>query len=173
VSELSTDRRLIEYLRRSYTATDGLWFMIVEQAHDFEHALALDEQVWQIMPKIQARKAREVLDIAGNSLDDLIACFTLKLQADGHQFRIERSDNEVRFIITHCKWRELLRKSDREDIEPRISTVIWPAELAGWCSEFGGQFEFDYTDEGRPAEEYRIIFRRAESTSASGHQRRE
>jgi len=156
---VNEDQALIEYLRRSYTATDGLWFMVVEQAHDFEHALSLDEQVWQIMPKIQARKARELLDIAANSLDDLIACFTLKLQADGHQFHIERSDNEVRFIITHCKWRELLRKSGREHLEQRISNVIWPAELAGWCSEFGDEFEFEYVDTASGEEQYRIVFR--------------
>jgi len=163
---------LIQYLRRSYTATDGLWFMIVEQAHDFEHALALDEQVWQIMPKIQARKAREVLDISGNSLDDLIACFTLKLQADGHQFDIERGDNQVQFIITRCKWRELLHKSGREHLEERISNVIWPAELRAWCREFGDKFDFEYIDEARPDEEYRIVFRHTGKTSAAQHQRR-
>ena len=161
---MNEDKALIEYLRRSYTATDGLWFMIVEQAHDFEHALALDEQVWQIMPKLQARKAREVLDISSNSLDGLIACFTLKLQADGHQFHIEHSDSEVRFIITLCKWRELLRKSGREHLEERISNVIWPAELAGWCSEFGDEFDFEYIDETGPDEEYRILFRLTERT---------
>jgi len=161
---MSRDRSLIEYLRRSYTATDGLWFMIVEQAHDFDHALALDEQVWQIMPKIQARKAREVLNVSGNSLDDLITCFTLKLQADGHQFHTERSDSEVQFIITLCKWRELLGKSGREHLEQRISSVIWPAELAGWCSEFGDEFEFEYIDEVCLDEEYRLLFRLTERT---------
>ena len=156
---MNEDEALIEYLRRSYTAVDGLWFMIVEQAHNFDHALDLDEQVWQIMPKLQARKAREVLDISGNSLEDLIACFTLKLQADGHQFHIERTDSEVRFIITRCKWRELLRRSGREHLEQRISNVIWPAELAGWCSEFGDKFDCKYIDEDCPNEEYRILFR--------------
>ena len=160
---MNEDEALIEYLRRSYTATDGLWFMIVEQAHDFDHALSLDEQVWQIMPKLQARKAREVLDISDNSLDDLIACFRLKLQADGHQFHIERSDNEVQFIITHCKWRELLCKSGRQHLEERISNVIWPAELAGWCSEFGDEFDFEYVDTASSAEQYRIIFRQSGS----------
>ncbi len=168
---MNQDEALIEYLHRSYTATDGLWFMIVEQAHDFEHALALDElaldeRVWQIMPKIQARKAREVLGISGNSLDDLIACFTLKLQADGHQFHIEHTDSEVQFIITRCKWRELMRKSGRQHIEQRVSSVIWPAELAGWCSEFDDEFEFEYIDETGPDEDYRILFRCAEKTPA-------
>jgi len=152
---------LVQYLRRAYTAVDGLWFMIVEQAHGFEHALALDEQVWQVMPKIQARKAREVLGITGNSLMDLITCFRLKLEGDGHQFEVHQTSDEVQFVITHCKWRELLRKSGREHLEKRISSIIWPAELRGWCREFGDEFEFEYIDEVRSAEEYRILFRQS------------
>ncbi len=64
------DKALIEYLRRSYTAVDGLWFVMVEEAYGFQQALELDEQVWEILPKIQARQARQVLGITGNSCDD-------------------------------------------------------------------------------------------------------
>ncbi len=165
---MNEDQALIEYLRRSYTATDGLWFMVAEEAHDFEHALALDEQVWQILPKIQARKAREVLGITGNSVADLTACFSLKLKADGHEFHVEQLPDGTEFVITRCQWRELLRKSGREHLEKRISGVIWPAELAGWCREFGDEFEFEYLDDPGGStsspqareEEYRIVFRR-------------
>ena len=62
----SDDRALVEYLRRAYHAVDGLWFMIVEEAHDFDHALELDERVWAVLAKIQARKAREVTGCSGN-----------------------------------------------------------------------------------------------------------
>ena len=158
---MNEDQALIEYLRRSYTATDGLWFMVVEEAHDFEHALSLDERVWQILPKIQARKAREVLGISGNSLEDLTACFSLKLKADGHEFHVKQLPDGVKFAITRCQWRELLRQSGREHLEQRISNVIWPAELAAWCREFGGEFEFEYLDQVGRAEEYRIVFRRS------------
>ncbi len=157
---MSKDQALIEYLRRSYTAVDGLWFVMVEEAHDFDHALALDERVWQILPKIQARKAREVLGITGNSLAELTACFRLKLEADGHMFRVDEVPDGVVFVVTRCQWRELLRASGREHLEERISSVIWPTELAGWCAEFGDEFEFEYLDEIGEDEEYRIIFRR-------------
>ncbi len=156
---MNQDKALVEYLRRSYTAVDGLWFVTVEEAHGFEHALALDEKVWQIVPKIQARKAREVLGITGNSIADLTACFSLKLRADGHLFRVDEVPDGVVFVVTHCQWRELLRKSGREHLEKQISSVIWPAELAEWCREFGDEFEFDYVDGIDENEEYRIVFR--------------
>ena len=57
------------------------------------------------------------------------------------------------------KTRELLHKSGREHLEQHISDVIWPAELAGWCSEFGDEFEFKYVDTASSVEQYRIIFR--------------
>ena len=134
-------KALIEYLRRSYTAVDGLWFVMVEEAYGFEQALELDEQVWEILPKIQARQARQVLGITGNSCDDLAACFSLKLRADGHQFQVRQTSDTAQFTIHHCAWLELLRASGREELAEQISGRICPTECRVWCAEFGGQFE--------------------------------
>ncbi|MGD9519267.1 MAG: DUF6125 family protein, partial [Armatimonadota bacterium] len=51
---------------RAYQAVDGLWFMMVEQADGFPKALQLDEQVWQVLAKIEAREDRELLGCTGN-----------------------------------------------------------------------------------------------------------
>jgi len=50
-----TDKQIVEYFKRSYTAVDGLWFMKVEEIYGFDTALDIDEEVWKVMPKIQAR----------------------------------------------------------------------------------------------------------------------
>ena len=60
-------QEIIAMLRRSYLAVDGLWFVMCEQRLGFQAALELDGDVWKVMPKIQARRAREVLGLAGNS----------------------------------------------------------------------------------------------------------
>ncbi|MGD9519751.1 MAG: DUF6125 family protein, partial [Armatimonadota bacterium] len=73
------DVLLVQYLRRAYQAVDGLWFMMVEQADGFPKALQLDEQVWQVLAKIEAREARELLGCTGNDPGDLARCFSLKL----------------------------------------------------------------------------------------------
>ena len=44
--------QVVEYLRRSYQAVDGLWFMKVEEALGFEAALEADRRVWEILAKI-------------------------------------------------------------------------------------------------------------------------
>jgi hypothetical protein len=137
------DRILVEYLRRAYHAVDGLWFMMAEQAHDFDHALELDRRVWEVLAKIQARKARELLACDGNTPEELSRCFALKLSADGHEFEASATPQEVRFLITDCPWLQLLRKSDRRHIAARVAQTICPTEGRVWCAEFGGEYEFD------------------------------
>ncbi len=133
---------VVEYLRRAYHVVDGLWFMKVEEAHDFEEALELDRRVWEILAKIQARQARRLLEVGGNAPEDLAECFTLKLTADGHRFTITAGVDAVTFTIHACPWLELLRKSDRQDLAARIAQTICPTEGRVWCHEFGDQCEF-------------------------------
>jgi hypothetical protein len=133
---------LVDYLRRSYHAVDGLWFVTVEEEHGFDHALELDRRVWSVTAKIQARKARDLTGSKTNTPEDLARCFTLKLAADGHIFRVETHPTEVRFLVTQCPWLELLRKSGRQHLAARISQTICPTEGNVWASEFGGDYGF-------------------------------
>jgi len=134
---------LASYLRRSYHAVDGLWFTMVEADSDFQRALALDLRVWRVLAKIQARKARELLGVSGNAARDLARCFSLKLEADGHRFTVETSEDAVRFCIEACPWLELLQKSDRRHLAAQVAQTICPTEGAVWCAEFGGEWQFD------------------------------
>ena len=136
------DHTLIEYLRRSYHAVDGLWFMKAEEAEGFEHALALDEQVWAVLAKIQARKARELLECHENSPEELGRCFALKLAGDGHECDLEMSEDGVRVRVRGCPWADLLGKSDRRHLAERVARTICPTEGRVWCQEFGGEYEF-------------------------------
>lgn len=134
---------LSEYLRRSYHAVDGLWFMMVEEKCGFDRALDLDERVWRVLAKIQARKARELLRCTGNQPEDLLRCFSLKLTADGHHFQAQVEDDRVTFYIRQCPWQDLLNKSDRQHLAALVSQRICPAEGETWCREFGGQYAFE------------------------------
>jgi len=118
------DHVIASFLRRSYHAVDGLWFVTAEQDSDFEHALDLDVRVWRVLAKIQARKARELLGVSANTAKDLARCFSLKLDAA-------------------CPWRELLQRSDRQHLAAQVAQTICPTEGAVWCAEFGGEWQFD------------------------------
>ncbi len=138
-----TDRMLAEYLRRAYHAVDGLWFVKVEAEHGFEEALELDRQVWEVLAKIQARKARELTESTGNGPEELGRCFGLKLTADGHEFETEVAPDGVTFRIAGCPWLELLKRSGRGELAQRVAEAICMTEGRVWCAEFGGEWEFD------------------------------
>ena len=65
-----SDKDKAEYYHRCYKAVDGLWFVKTEQMYDFDSALEIDQEVWNIMPKIQARFLKKKL--GGNSSVHLI-----------------------------------------------------------------------------------------------------
>ena len=136
------DRIVADYLRRSYTAVDGLWFVKVEEAEDFATALELDRQVWEVMPKIQARSARALLDVDGDDPADLAACFGLKFEADGHEYEVIVDDAGVRARVHHCLWLESMRRSGREHLATQIGEHVCTTEGRVWAEEFGGRYEF-------------------------------
>jgi hypothetical protein len=137
------DKAIIEFLRRSYFAVDGLWFIRLEEEHSYEEALRLDEQVWEILPKIQARKARELLKIEGGSLADLAVGLWLKFAAEGYEHRvIERTPNVLRIHILACPWLEILRKAGRASRAAAICDRICTRDFSIWAAEFSKGIAF-------------------------------
>lgn len=139
---------LVRYLRRSYHAVDGLWFLKVEEVTDFERALEVDRGVWEVLAKIQAREARRLLGAEGNSPEELQRCLSLKFGADGHEFEVDRDAEGLRVRIRGCPWRELLAKSKREHLAGRIAEAICMTEGRVWCKEFGDVYEFGIPEMG-------------------------
>lgn len=137
------ERAVIEYLRRSYMAVDGLWFVKAEEQLSHGEALMLDEQVWQIMPKIQARKAKELLKIEGGSLSDLALALWLKFAAEGYEYRVaERTSHILRIHIHACPWLEILRKAGKMSQAAEICDRICGREGGIWAKEFSPDIEF-------------------------------
>ena len=165
VKETFSDAQIAEFLRRSYFVVDGLWFVKTEESHGFDEAMALDEAVWEVMSKVQARKARELMGITGNSLQDLARCFQLKLAAEGYGFDVEASEDEVRLTVTLCPWFEVLASSGRTAIAQTIADRICAREFAGWAREFGGGIDLDFECrmgvESEHCDKCRIVFRKA------------
>ncbi|MFP4249597.1 MAG: DUF6125 family protein [Armatimonadota bacterium] len=129
--------KIVEMLRRSYFAVDGLWFVLLEEDEGLERAMTLDERVWQVMPKIQARKARELLGADENTPGALVRCMALKLAAEGHRYDVSFTNpTEAAIVISQCPWRDVLESSGREQLGPEIADRICAREAAGWAAEF-------------------------------------
>lgn len=135
---------IIEYLRKSYFSVDGLWFMTAEKEFDFDKAMELDEKVWQILPKIQARQAKESLGITGTSLKDLREGLKIKFEAEGYSYKIETlNDKELKILIVdECPWFRLLKKLNREHLANEIAEKICRLEYQVWAGEFKQGLKF-------------------------------
>jgi len=162
------DKAIIEFLRRSYFAVDGLWFVRIEDEHSYEEAMRLDEQVWEILPKIQARKARELLKIKGGSLADLALGLWLKFASEGYVHRVmERTPHVLRIGIGACPWLEILRNAGRMSRAAGICDRICTRDFAIWAGQFSKDIEFSLESklsEGAPACE--LLFTRPRAASA-------
>ena len=140
MSSLSDDQKL-EFLRRSYTAIDGLWFLKIEERHGFEAALEIDREVWKVFPKVQARLLKSMTGQT-DGLDALIDCFSARLELENFTFHTEKSADGVKVIIEKCPWYEIMVKSGREKLSGRIGDVICQAECETWAKEFGKDIKF-------------------------------
>jgi hypothetical protein len=132
------DERIItEYLRRSYFAVDGLWFMMIEKQFSFDKALELDAEVWSILPKIQARKVKELLSLEGKGLSDFTQAIKVKLEAEEYDYEIEiEGDDHIQIKMRSCPWFEILKKAKRENLASKISDTICLTEFGVWLKEF-------------------------------------
>ncbi|HUV04190.1 MAG TPA: DUF6125 family protein [Armatimonadota bacterium] len=149
------DKAIIEFLRRSYFAVDGLWFVCIEDEHSFEEAMRLDEQVWEILPKIQARNARELLKIGGGTLADLALGLWLKFAAEGYDHRVvERTPDILRISIRECPWLKILDKAGRMSKAAEICDSICTRDFSTWAAQFSPGIKFSLESklsEGAPA----------------------
>ena len=139
-----TGKQIEEYLHRCYTAVDGLWFMKLEDKFGFETALEIDDEVWKIMPKVQARMLKSMGN-AGNGIDGMCECIETKLDLDGFKFTIKKHDSGQSFsiIISECPWYTIMKKSKREHLAGKVGNSICNSEYSAWTREFEGDLNFD------------------------------
>lgn len=134
-----------EYLHRCYTSVDGLWFVKVEEKYGFNIALDIDEEVWKIVPKIQARFLKEKLK-KNRGMDALLECFSAKLKLDGFKFKTEKTVSKLKIIISSCPWHNIMIKSNRTSLSERIGSRICNTEYSVWAQEFGDDIKFSLED---------------------------
>lgn len=138
-----TGNQKLEFLRRSYSSIDGLWFLKVEERYGFETALNMDEEVWKVFPKIQIRMLK-TSERAERGCGDLRRCLSIKLALESFEFQIDDSQDEsLSLIITRCPWHGLMVKSGREDLSGKVGQRICRTEYSVWAAEFGCELHFD------------------------------
>ena len=143
-----SNKQIAEYFQRSYTAVDGLWFMKVEGKYGFDAALDIDNEVWKVFPKMQARLLKS-LGQTGEGIEALFACLTTKLTLEGFKFKAEKigSRGDFKITINECPWHNLMIKSGRENLSGKVGTLVCNTEYSVWASEFGENIGFELKDQ--------------------------
>lgn len=135
------DRQVADFFRRSYTAIDGLWFMKAEAAGGFDAALDLDDEVWKVFPKIQARMLKEATGLS-SGLEALRECFTTKLAIEGFGFDAQGAARGFTVSISRCPWHDAMVRSGRKDLSGKVGTRVCGTEYSVWAAEFGPGMRF-------------------------------
>lgn len=153
-----SDKQVAEFCHRSYTAVDGLWFMKAEEKFGFDTALEIDNEVWKILPKIQARMLKSMGKME-NGMGALFECLTTRLALDGFTFKVEKTESDCGFrvIIERCPWHGLMVKSGRESLSGKVGTLICSTEYSTWASEFGDDIRFELQRQICQGSEYCIL----------------
>ena len=137
-----TDKQIAEYFRRSYTMADGLWFMKVEERYGFDAALEIDDEVWKVLPKIQARMLKSLAKLE-KGRDALFESLITKLTLEGFKFKVGKSSDGFEIVISKCPWHNLMIKSGREKLSEKVGTLICNTEYPVWASEFDDNIHFE------------------------------
>ena len=139
-----TGEQKTAFFQRSYTAADGLWFMKVEEKHGFEEALATDNEVWKVVPKIQARMLKNFLG-RRSGIRSLRECLRAKLHLEGFAFSMRTTGDGFSAVITRCPWYDAMVSSGRRHLAERVHDLICATEYSVWATEFGPTIRFSRT----------------------------
>ncbi|MGD2066829.1 MAG: DUF6125 family protein [Candidatus Bathyarchaeota archaeon] len=140
MTELSS-RQIAEYFRRSYTAADGLWFMKVEEKYGFDVALGVDDEVWKVLPKIQARMIKQFLGLEEGP-EALFEGLIARLDLEGFKFKAEKTTKGFQISVTDCPWYNLMIKSGREQLAEQVGKKVCTTEYQVWVSELAANMKF-------------------------------
>lgn len=126
-----------DFYERSYKSVDGLWFMKTEAVIGFDRTLDIDNEVWKIMPKIQARMLKPLVRTKDKN-KALTEAFTAKLDMDGFKLKPVKKISREEIVIEtkNCPWFDLLKKSNREHLAEKIGSRICSTEYQVWADEF-------------------------------------
>jgi predicted ArsR family transcriptional regulator len=137
-----TQKQIAEYFHRSYSAVDGLWFMKIEGKYGFDVALDIDNEVWKVFPKIQARLLKSMGKLE-DGIEGLHEALTTKLKLEGCEFKTEKADRGFRITLNNCPWHNLMVKSKREALSGKVGALICNTENSAWAAEFGPGIKFE------------------------------
>ena len=155
MTDLSSSQ-IAEYFNRSYTAVDGLWFMKVEEKYGFDAALKVDDEVWKVLPKIQARMIKKFLGLAKGPAA-LFEGLKTRLELENFKFKSEKTKNGFRISVTDCPWHNLMIKSGRGNLAEKVGKKVCSTEYRVWVCELAENMKFTLKSQKCSKADYCIL----------------
>ncbi len=116
--------------------------MKVEERYGFDTALDIDDEVWKVLPKIQARGLKSLAETS-DTIEGLRDALELKLDLEGFSFEVAEEPEGFAVTISRCPWHDAMVRSGRRHLSGRVGTRICNSEYTTWASEFGGGIRFE------------------------------
>jgi len=106
---------------------------MVEKNFSLKEALRIDEKVWRVLPKIQAREVRKLFDLQENTFQNFLKALRVKLEAEDYQYQEKVINGNLHLLVKKCPWYEIIKKSSREHLVPNDICRI---DFQTWADEF-------------------------------------
>ena len=95
---------LIENCSKNWLAMDGVWFQSVENEYGLEEALKHDAAAWVRFTKIEAKRAKEFLELPDRAgLEGLKRALNLRMYANMNKDSYEIVGNTLKYKIYDCR----------------------------------------------------------------------
>lgn len=89
---------------RNMWAVDGLYYLDIEERYGTGSATDIDEKVWEVMGKIEARKIKELFNIQGTDIPSLMKALSYSgwaLDLEDKEIIVEKDKGTIR--NTKCR----------------------------------------------------------------------
>ena len=100
--EKETLIELIKMYSHNWLTVDGLWFSGVEEKYGLDAALELDVRMWGIGSMIEAKRIKNLLNLQGRGLDNIIKTINFMSWAPGFGYEYELSTNRAIWTCKRC-----------------------------------------------------------------------
>jgi len=113
---------------------DGLWFLEVEKKFGFEVAYEIDEIVWKVFARKEAKKIQNLLGFSQVGFEELQMILRYLIFNQSLDFELKDTSNPsnhqkiLQFDVNKCKTYEGMRKVGRSD--EQIAKICYGIEIA-------------------------------------------
>jgi len=122
---------------RNLWAVDGLYFLGIEQVSGTEAATRIDQNVWEVMGKIEAKKLKEFLNITGEDISSMMTALQYSSWA------LDLEDKEVTIKKDHAVIRNVRCRVQNMRISKGLSKFGCKPVRLGFLKAFAKEFNPD------------------------------